>query len=47
MVRLALNGDYNNALTIHHRFTELIELLFVDGNPAGQKYSQCDGIYRK
>jgi len=29
MVRLALNGDYNNALTIHHRFTELIELLFV------------------
>ena len=35
MVRLALNGDYNNALTIHHRFTELIELLFVDGNPAG------------
>lgn len=20
MVRLALNGDYNNALTIHHRF---------------------------
>lgn len=48
MVRLALNGDYNNALTIHHRFTELIELLFVDGNPAGvEKYSQCDGIYRK
>lgn len=37
MVRLALNGDYNNALSIHHRFTELIELLFVDGNPAGAK----------
>ena len=37
MVRLALNGDHNNALTIHHRFTELIELLFVDGNPAGAK----------
>ena len=37
MVRLALNGDYNNALTIHHRFTELIDLLFVDGNPAGAK----------
>ncbi len=37
MVRLALNGDYSNALTIHHRFTELIELLFVDGNPAGVK----------
>ncbi len=37
MVRLALAGDYNNALTIHHRFTELFELLFVDGNPAGVK----------
>lgn len=37
MVRLALNGDYNNALTIHHKFTELFKLLFVDGNPAGVK----------
>ena len=37
MVRLGLQGDYANALTIHHRFTELFELLFVDGNPAGVK----------
>ena len=37
MVRLALNGDYANALSIHHRFTELFSLLFVDGNPAGVK----------
>ncbi|MCD7710863.1 MAG: 4-hydroxy-tetrahydrodipicolinate synthase [Porphyromonadaceae bacterium] len=37
MVRLALNGDYASALTIHHRFTELFKLLFVDGNPAGVK----------
>ncbi len=37
MVRLALEGDYKNARTIHHRFTELIELLFVEGNPAGVK----------
>ncbi len=37
MVRLALNGDYKNALEIHHKFTELFELLFVDGNPAGVK----------
>ncbi|MBO8447623.1 MAG: 4-hydroxy-tetrahydrodipicolinate synthase [Bacteroidetes bacterium] len=37
MVRLALQGDYENARTIHHRFTELFELLFVDGNPAGVK----------
>ena len=37
MVRLALAGDYDNARTIHHRFTELFNLLFVDGNPAGAK----------
>jgi len=37
MVRLALEGDYDNARTIHYRFTELIELLFVEGNPAGVK----------
>ncbi|MFV0396741.1 MAG: 4-hydroxy-tetrahydrodipicolinate synthase [Bacteroidales bacterium] len=37
MVRLALNKDYDNARIIHHSFTELIELLFVDGNPAGVK----------
>ncbi len=37
MVRLALNGDYPNARQIHHKFTELFKLLFVDGNPAGVK----------
>ena len=37
MTRLALQGDFANALTIHHRFTELFNLLFVDGNPAGVK----------
>lgn len=37
MVRLALNGDYDSARTIHHRFTELFSLLFIDGNPAGVK----------
>lgn len=37
MTRLALEGDYERALTIHHKFTELFNLLFVDGNPAGVK----------
>lgn len=37
MVRLAREGDYEKALQIHHRFTELFKLLFVDGNPAGVK----------
>lgn len=37
MVRLALRGEYNTSLSIHHKFTELFKLLFVDGNPAGVK----------
>ena len=37
MVRLALDGDYAGSLLIHHKFTELFSLLFVDGNPAGVK----------
>ena len=37
MVRLALAGDYPSALSIHHQFTELFKLLFIDGNPAGVK----------
>ena len=37
MTRLAMEGDYVQALTIHHQFTEMYRLLFVDGNPAGVK----------
>ena len=37
MVRLALQGDYDNARLIPHKFTELFDLLFVEGNPAGVK----------
>ena len=37
MVRLALKGEYADALKIHQRFTDLFDLLFVDGNPAGVK----------
>jgi 4-hydroxy-tetrahydrodipicolinate synthase len=37
MVRLALKGEYDGARKIHHKFTELFSLLFVDGNPAGVK----------
>ena len=37
MIRLEFKGKYEAARTIHHRFTELYSLLFVDGNPAGVK----------
>ncbi len=37
MIRLEFKGEYEPARVIHHRFTELYKLLFVDGNPAGVK----------
>ena len=37
MVRLSLKGENEGARKIHHKFTELFKLLFVDGNPAGVK----------
>ena len=37
MIRLEFNGEYEPARKIHHMFTELYPLLFVDGNPAGCK----------
>lgn len=37
MVRLCLEGRYNEALPIHYRFSRLYDELFVDGNPAGVK----------
>lgn len=37
MVRMCLNGNFNDALPLHFQFTELFNLLFVDGNPAGVK----------
>ena len=37
MIRLEFKGEYDGARKIHHRFTDLFSLLFVDGNPAGVK----------
>lgn len=37
MIRLEFRGEYEPARKIHHRFTDLFSLLFVDGNPAGVK----------
>jgi 4-hydroxy-tetrahydrodipicolinate synthase len=38
MIRLQMRGEYDPARKIHHRFTDLFSLLFVDGNPAGVKF---------
>lgn len=37
MVRLALDNKYDKARTIHYKLTDIIELLFVEGNPGGVK----------
>ena len=37
MIRLEFNNEYAAARKIHHKFTDLYSLLFVDGNPAGVK----------
>lgn len=37
MLRLEMNGEFEPARKIHHKFTDLFNLLFVDGNPAGVK----------
>lgn len=42
MIRLEFNGEYGAAQKIHHKFTELYSLLFVDGNPAGVKALMCE-----
>ncbi len=37
LVSMTQKGNYKKALEIHFKFTDLIDLLFVDGNPAGIK----------
>ena len=37
MVHLALEDDFQTARNLHLRFSELFELLFVDGSPSGVK----------
>ena len=37
LVRSALNGNYGEAQALHYKLLELIQLIFVEGNPAGVK----------
>jgi len=37
MTRLALKGNLKQAAELHYKYLEMIELLFIDGNPAGVK----------
>ena len=42
MIRLEFRGEVDAAQKIHHKFTDLYSLLFVDGNPAGVKALLCE-----
>jgi len=51
MVRFQLAGDNASALPIHYKLLRMIDLLFVDGNPAGIKsvlhqFGLCSNILR-
>src|SRR5690606_20877885 len=37
MVRLAANGNFDDARKLHYKMLESIHLLFVEGNPTGIK----------
>ena len=37
MVRQSLKGNFVKARSLHYKLTDVIELLFVEGNPAGVK----------
>ena len=37
MVRAGLSGNFVEARALHYKFMDLVDLLFVDGNPAGIK----------
>ena len=37
MVRAGLGGDFEKARSIHYQYMDMVDLLFVDGNPAGVK----------
>ncbi|MBQ6893828.1 MAG: dihydrodipicolinate synthase family protein, partial [Clostridia bacterium] len=39
MTAAALGGDFNTASTLAHKYAHLIELLFVETNPAPLKYA--------
>jgi 4-hydroxy-tetrahydrodipicolinate synthase len=37
MVKRALAGDYMGAAAVHHRYGEMVKLLFAEGSPSGVK----------
>ena len=51
LVRAGRTGDFKTARALHYRYLELVDALFLDGNPAGIKYvlkrlGICDATLR-
>lgn len=38
MVRLGLNGNYDEARLLHYKLYDMMKAIFMDGNPGGIKY---------
>jgi 4-hydroxy-tetrahydrodipicolinate synthase len=51
MVRLGLNGNFDEARLLHYKLYDLMKAIFMDGNPGGIKYVMskmklCNNIVR-
>jgi 4-hydroxy-tetrahydrodipicolinate synthase len=51
MVRLGLNGNFDEARVLHYKLYDLMKAIFLDGNPGGIKYVMskmklCNNIVR-
>ena len=45
MTRLALQGDFANALTIHHKFTDIVQLAVCGWQSCrSESYAECYGV---
>jgi 4-hydroxy-tetrahydrodipicolinate synthase len=38
MVRLGLNGNFDEARLLHYKLYDMMKAIFLDGNPGGIKY---------
>lgn len=52
MVRLALNGNYDEARLLHYKLYDMMKTIFADGSPGGIKYVMskmklCNNIVRQ
>jgi 4-hydroxy-tetrahydrodipicolinate synthase len=52
MVRMCLDGDYENARALHYKYTDIINSMFAEGSPSGVKaflseMGMCGNYFRQ